>query len=247
MIVLIFHALLFIGLKGNYFYRIYPPPAPKGIELVFEREPEQGFRRNPVQKPVVNPDIVNEPGNSAPQSAQVAHSNQSTKPQAQPDVKPSDLPEDGDVEKPAETPVNQRALFHSSNEGDKEANKPASLSDDNNSAGVGHENTATRTADTPLGPSHRQMVTVDLAGRSQVGELPKPAYTTNKQGRVVVEITVDRDGRVVKAAAQTKGSTTQDGELRRKAEEAARRAKFNVKKDAPLFQTGRIIYDFKLN
>lgn len=247
VVVVAFHALLFIGLKGNYFYRVYPPPEPKGIELVFEREFPQGVRRSPEQRPVAQPDIVSESGNSAPQSVPVARTNQSVKPQAQPDVRPTDLPEDGDVEKPAEPPVNQRGLFRSTNDGQQDAVKPQSVSDNNALPGVGRADSETRTANTPLGSSHQQMITFDLDGRAPIGELPKPDYKTNKQGRVVVEITVDRDGRVVKAAAQTRGSTTQDSELRRKAEEAARRARFNVKGEGALFQTGRIIYDFKLN
>jgi TonB family protein len=89
------------------------------------------------------------------------------------------------------------------------------------------------------------MITAKLSGRS-ISSLPSPAYEIQNQGTVVVEITVDRDGKVVKAKATAKGSTTQDGRLWKAAEDAARKARFSPKNDAPPFQTGTITYVFTL-
>jgi hypothetical protein len=73
--------------------------------------------------------------------------------------------------------------------------------------------------------------------------LPKPKYNSTEQGKVVVSITVDKKGNVVKAKAGAKG-TTADQSLWKVAEEAAYKAKFDVSKDAPEEQKGTITYNF---
>ena len=86
-------------------------------------------------------------------------------------------------------------------------------------------------------------VDYSLSGRSHL-QLPMPDYTTQAQGRVVVTIVVNRQGQVVRATAGARGTTTSDQTLWRLAEEAARRARFNVQTDAPEEQTGTITYNF---
>lgn len=84
-----------------------------------------------------------------------------------------------------------------------------------------------------------------LAGRSIIGSLAVPQYGPNKSGRIIVDITVDSQGRVVRAVARGLGSTTNDSELINAAVEAARKARFNtVGGDA--LQTGTITYNFIL-
>jgi TonB family protein len=82
-----------------------------------------------------------------------------------------------------------------------------------------------------------------LGGRGSI-TLPKPAYTSEKSGRVVVDITVDQEGRVVKARAGARGTTVQDSELFRQAESAAKKARFKPAPDAPEMQVGTITYNF---
>ncbi|MCL2561439.1 MAG: energy transducer TonB [Rikenellaceae bacterium] len=84
-----------------------------------------------------------------------------------------------------------------------------------------------------------------LAGRSVTGSLPAPRYPSNKSGRVVVDITVDASGRVIRAVPRGQGSTTNDSELINAALEAAGRARFNVVESDGL-QTGTITYNFIL-
>lgn len=82
-----------------------------------------------------------------------------------------------------------------------------------------------------------------LSGRS-ANHLPLPDYTTQSQGRVVVAITVNRNGQVTRATAGARGTTTSDRVLWAAAEAAAMKAKFDVKNDAPHEQTGTITYNF---
>lgn len=84
----------------------------------------------------------------------------------------------------------------------------------------------------------------DLAGRQIVGTLPRPSYTANEQGYVVVNITVDSDGNVVGAEiGKCVGITASS--LRNAALQAAKKAKFS-KHEGRINQKGTISYYFTL-
>lgn len=82
-----------------------------------------------------------------------------------------------------------------------------------------------------------------LSGRSPK-YLPKPSRNFSENGTVVVQIDVDKYGKVVKAIAIDKGSNTTNANLRSLAEQAARQAIFNAKPDAAEVQRGTITYHF---
>jgi len=68
---------------------------------------------------------------------------------------------------------------------------------------------------------------------------------SQKFGRVVVNIKVDRQGNVVFAKATQKGSTTTDSYLFQLAEQAAMKTKVNADTDAAEEQFGTITYTFR--
>lgn len=84
----------------------------------------------------------------------------------------------------------------------------------------------------------------DLSGRSLIGSLPIPVYNVQDEGRVVVTIVVNPSGRVISTSINKRTNTVSTA-LRRAAEEAARKARFNVT-DGVNNQTGTITYYFKL-
>lgn len=87
--------------------------------------------------------------------------------------------------------------------------------------------------------------TFDLNGRSISGDgLPVPNRTVQDEGRVVVTITVNPAGQVIATSINLRTNTT-NPELRKAAEDAAKRAQFN-RIDAVDNQTGTITYYFKL-
>ena len=88
-------------------------------------------------------------------------------------------------------------------------------------------------------------ISYSLQGRG-FQALPPPKYDYQGEGRVVVEVSVDRAGKVVQATPGKQGSTTIDDYLFRVAKEAALGARFEVKQDAPAIQKGTITYNFKL-
>lgn len=85
----------------------------------------------------------------------------------------------------------------------------------------------------------------NLNGRNPV-HLQKPEFNILKEGIVVVEISVDKTGKVISATAGGKGSTIVDNTLYAAAKKAALSSKFNIKNDAPERQVGTITYHFKL-
>ena len=86
-------------------------------------------------------------------------------------------------------------------------------------------------------------VSFSLLNRSPLS-LPKPSYNSEKSGKVVVDITVDESGKVIKAIAGGRGTTVQDKSLFEQAEAAARKAKFNPSSTGDKKQIGTLTYSF---
>jgi colicin import membrane protein len=85
----------------------------------------------------------------------------------------------------------------------------------------------------------------NLDGR-EIQVLPLPKYDIQEGGKVVVDVIVDRSGKVVKATPGAHGSSIVNDHLYKAAKDAALLAKFKVKLDAPEFQKGTITYNFIL-
>jgi TonB family protein len=88
-------------------------------------------------------------------------------------------------------------------------------------------------------------ISYELGGRG-FQKLPRPDYNYQEEGKVVVEVSVDRSGKVTQAIPGFRGSTTLDEYLLRIAKEAALQAQFDPKPDAPATQKGTITYNFIL-
>lgn len=88
-------------------------------------------------------------------------------------------------------------------------------------------------------------ISYNLSGRNPQ-HLAKPEYNYQKEGVVVVAVTVNRDGNVVQANAGVKGSTTLDDYLLKMAKNAALNSNFDKNPDGPAFQKGTITYHFKM-
>ena len=87
--------------------------------------------------------------------------------------------------------------------------------------------------------------TFDLNGRSLgPGGLPMPVYNVQEEGRVVVTITVNPAGQVIHTSIN-KRTNTANAALRKAAEDAAKKARFNTVSGVNN-QTGTITYYFKL-
>ena len=86
----------------------------------------------------------------------------------------------------------------------------------------------------------------NLAGRKALLK-PKKQPDCQEEGVVVVRITVDNTGKVITAIPGVKGTTNSAACLLKPAKEAALNTQWNADSNAPLKQTGTIIYQFSLS
>lgn len=85
-----------------------------------------------------------------------------------------------------------------------------------------------------------------LNGRKALSK-PAPKYTCNEEGTVVVEVTVDQNGKTISAIAGIKGTTNKASCLLEQAKIAALNTKWSADDNAAPKQVGKIIYNFNLN
>lgn len=76
---------------------------------------------------------------------------------------------------------------------------------------------------------------------------PSPAYNCDEVGKVVVQITVDKNGKTINAVPGIKGTTNTAKCLLDQAKIAAMNTKWDANEEAPDQQVGKIEYNFKLN
>lgn len=151
----------------------------------------------------------------------------------------------GDVETPEperEEVIDNRALFSAAkNNSQKDTLAPQTSSEPSDALKAGHASGNTTTGKTSGEPNAK------LAGRSVNGTLPKPIYSIQESGRVVVKIKVDRSGNVVEAIAGDIGTTLNNKAAWEAAQKAAMKASFNKVDIGAEFQYGTITYIFKIN
>ncbi|MBN1597688.1 MAG: energy transducer TonB [Bacteroidales bacterium] len=138
--------------------------------------------------------------------------------------------------------VDPRAMYRgrNTNSGSTDS-EGVSEGNGNQGSPTGSENATDRS----LGISSGDGVSFSLQGRNPL-KLPVPNIETQKEGRVVVEIKVDRSGKVVSAVPGVKGSTTLDEYLLNVAKQSALASLFDNNPNAAYYQTGTITYIFKL-
>lgn len=83
-------------------------------------------------------------------------------------------------------------------------------------------------------------------GNRKALNTPEPRYLCNEQGTVVVQISVDQNGKVIGAIPGVKGTTNTAKCLLDQAKIAAMNTKWQSDNTAPSTQIGKIIYNFKL-
>ena len=134
------------------------------------------------------------------------------------------------------------ALANSKNAGTSSTGEGVAGGDGNQGSPTGSVDSQNRGEGSGFGNSG---ISYSLSGRG-VRKLPLPEYDYQGEGKVVVEVSVDRSGKVTQATAGIKGSNTLDEYLLKVAREAAMKAQFDAKPDAPLMQKGTITYNFIL-
>ena len=237
---IMFHLLLllcfiFMGLKYQN-----PPPAEEGIAINFgfddigsgDTEPSISEPTKTKVVPVESADDI-----STQDVEEVSVVKEKPK---ETTIKPTEITEISE-DKKEEKVVNTKALYP----GKKEKNSTSqgvSNGDGNQGSEDGNPDANSYTG----GGNGYDGIAFSLGGRT-ISEVKKPIYNSQAQGKVVVTIRVNQNGKVISAKPGAKGSTTTNAYLYSKAKEAALKTTFKPKADAPDVQIGTIIYHFKLN
>ncbi|MGB1032678.1 MAG: hypothetical protein ACPGWM_08685 [Flavobacteriales bacterium] len=111
--------------------------------------------------------------------------------------------------------------------------------------GVGNEGTESGSID-GMGVVSGDGIGFSLGDRGMTGR-PKLSEQPKEEGRVVLDIYVDRNGNVLETRANYDKSNTSSSYLFELAKKAAKKAKFQVSANAPPKQKGSMTFIFKLN
>jgi TonB family protein len=236
---IVVHALVVLVLFLMAFRTPLPLPGEEGVEVDLGMM-DQGMGNIQPEKPAIpmaaqpqqqqnksKEDIVTQNDDEAP----AIEKPKNTKPKQEP--KP--------VEEPKPT-VNQKALFKGSNNpqaGGSEGitGQPGDQGKPNGLAGI-------KKYDGNGGKGNG--TGYDLGGRG-AKSLHRPDDDFSEEGRIVVDIWVNRDGQVVRAEVATKGTDIINNAMRQKAIQAAKRSTFASDPNAPEEQHGTITYTFVIN
>ena len=236
---IVVHGLVLLVLFLMAFRTPLPLPGEEGVEVDLGMM-DQGMGNIQPEKPAIpmaaqpqqqqnksKEDIVTQNDDEAP----AIEKPKNTKPKQE--TKP--------VEEPKPT-VNQKALFKGSNNpqaGGSEGitGQPGDQGKPNGLAGI-------KKYDGNGGKGNG--TGYDLGGRG-AKSLHRPDDDFSEEGRIVVDIWVNRDGQVVRAEVATKGTDIINNAMRQKAIQAAKRSTFASDPDAPEEQHGTITYTFVIN
>jgi colicin import membrane protein len=159
-----------------------------------------------------------------------------------------------DTEKPKETKpqVNTKALYSGKGEATKNEDKSQGIYKGSGNQGAPDGKPGGGNEGNGSGTGSGAGLGIKIGGgleNRKVLSLPKPEFKVQQDGIVVVEVTVNRDGKVIGARPGVTGTNTNDQVLFNAARKAALESKFDVKSGDQSFQTqtGTITYHFKLD
>lgn len=262
-----FHAVLAIFLIIFKFSTPLPLPTEKGILINFgnteqasgesalrknlkssqeQSQPQtqkQTTEQNQEQEEIITQDNEEAPAVKPQEKKETKENQQPDKKQVDTEEKDTNKEEKKDQEeKEKQQEVNKKALYPGKSNEEEGENEGVEEGEGNQG-----KETGSPFSDNYSDQNSKGMGGIDFSLKGRNPEsLPKPEYNYQEEGKVVVEITVDKYGNVTKATAGVKGSTTLNKNLLQAARKAALNAKFDRKPSAPAYQKGTITYYFIL-
>lgn len=238
-LTVVLHALLAAAAFSSGLTWLDPPPPENTFLLDFSEDPEEVKIRQfrGTQPRAEDPDPT--------KPIELVQRSQSpytavTKTNATPATRP-DPHGDIDVPTPEQEPaLDPRASFPGMSSRDTSVTAPHSAEQASETFKAGQSAGNTERGKQDGTPNAR------LKGRNTTGNIPRPSYTIQESGTVVVAIWVDNYGNVTKAVPGADGTTVTNTTLWNAARKAAMETHFNQKSDAPALQEGTITYIFKL-
>lgn len=234
------HALAVLVLFLMAFRTPLPLPGEEGVEVDLGMM-DQGMGNIQPEKPAVPEAAVPQPKQERNEEENLTQ-NDDEAPAIEKPKTPKPKPQEKPVEQPTQPKVNDRALFKGNNTpqaGGSEGitGQPGDQGKPNGLAGIKqYEGNGGKGNGTGY----------DLGGRG-AKSLHRPSDDFSEEGTIVVDIWVNREGRVVRAEVATKGTTLINNEMRQKAKQAALRSVFASDPNAPEEQHGTITYTFVIN
>lgn len=240
---IVFHGLMLLTLLLLALRTPLPLPGEEGVEINLGYS-DDGMGDIQPETPALSPSAATPPSQSKADDKIVTEKteeapaldktkNKTTKASTTPTTKPT-------TEKPKEPVVNQKALYPG------KSTKTAAGGNQGITGKPGDQGKENGTAGSPNYEGNGGQgngISYELGGRG-ARSLPKPIYNSPEQGKIVVSIKVNREGKVTYASAGAKGTTITEINLRQQAESAARKTIFAPDADAPEEQRGTITYVF---
>jgi len=234
---IVVHALVVLVLFLMAFKTPLPLPGEEGVEVDLGMM-DQGMGNIQPEKPAIPMAAQPQQEQSKKEEDIVTQNDEEAPAIEKPKTKPKQ-------EKPAEEPkpkVIDKAMFKGSNNpqaGGSEGitGQPGDQGKPNGLAGVRQYD---GNGGKGNGPGY------DLGGRG-AKSLHSPDDDFSEEGKIVVDIWVNRAGQVVRAEVATKGTDIINNAMRQKAIQAAKRSTFAADPDAPEEQHGTITYTFVIN
>jgi len=239
------HALILISLMFLALHVQMPLPEEASVEVNFSYNNDSPGDDQP-QIPALSPDAMQHPGQNTTEeqmgtkkdelsAASEKNKQKTVKPETAPVGKPTAI-----VETPHELTIIRKAV---------DPGKSTRTSSGGNQVVIAKPDVKVKPGETALSPEYNDndgkgnSVSFELGGRGS-SSFQKPVFNSPVEGKIIVSIIVDRDGKVIYASAGAKGSTISDIKIRQQAENAARKSRFAPDANAPQEQRGTITYIF---
>lgn len=235
-------AFAFLGMK----YMI-PPPPEEGITINFGTS-DQGMFNNPTELPSDNPEV----SESAVEETQVEEVENTEDVLTQeseeaPTIKKEEKKVEEKVEEPVkEEPKPNKQLNAALNKLQKISQEQGGGDGETNQAGDQGALDGDPNSKNYTGGGIGNGTSANVAGRNMLSS-PKINDNSQDEGKVVVDIIVDKYGNVTRATPGARGSNTTSAILYKKAKEAALKTKFNASPNAVEEQKGQMTFIFILN
>ena len=237
---IVVHALALLVLFLMAFRTPLPLPGEEGVEVDLGMM-DQGMGNIQPEKPAVPEAAAPQPKQERSEEENLTQ-NDDEAPAIEKPKTPKPKSQEKPVEQPTQPKVNDRALFKGNNTpqaGGSEGitGQPGDQGKPNGLAGI-------KQYDGNGGKGNG--TGYDLGGRG-AKSLHRPSDDFSEEGTIVVDIWVNREGRVVRAEVATKGTTLINSAMREKAKQAALLSAFAADPNAPEEQHGTITYTFVIN
>jgi hypothetical protein len=240
---ILFHALLLVLFLFVGMTYPDPPPPEEGITINFGNS-EDGMGDNPTEELSESESESNEATNNTASSSSPAEQQiltQNTTPTVNVNATTTTTTQTTNTTQNSTSQNLSEALNAFNNSGGQSGNEGETGNPGNQGSLEGDPNSNNYT-----GGGVGNGVTYSLSGRNLLS-MPKIEDNSQEQGKVVVDIVVDKYGKVIKATPGGRGSTTTSPILYKKAVDAALKTKFNAKAELVADQKGQMTFVFILN